>query len=415
MPLLLTQRAALLAKIEAIPGVEEATSAATDGILVADPDPSVDPNVLERNFVKNDLSPLAHVIGRKLHRLRFQTELRSNGKTSSGQAADAAKIGRLFRACGYSETASAAAYASAVTEVGQHANQVSWVTGGALTNTEEISYLIRVTTGGASGVAQAEVVTDDPSVDPNLNPAIVTTGMAFTVGGKGLTCTPTFTGNLVVGQSWWVSISPAGIQYDPVSDGFETITLKLYLDGTVHTIVGAMGTFVINAASGDYGRINWDFTGQYIAPADAALVDPTYETILPQQVELAKLRVNEQFSPVAASWSYDAGNNVVPRPDVNQTDGFSGVRISGRSPSGGFDPEADLVANQDFWADFAAAKAMPFQARVGSAAGNIVWMKAPRVQYSGLTYQDRDGIRAYDAGLRYTRDSGDDEFRILFQ
>jgi len=46
-------------------------------------------------------------------------------------------------------------------------------------------------------------------------------------------------------------------------------------------------------------------------------------------------------------------------------------------------------------------------------AGNRIWMIAPGVQYSGLTYRDRSGIRAYDAGLKFTRQTGNDEIMFL--
>ncbi len=47
---LLTQRALLLAKLEATPGTDAVPTAVADAVLVADPDFTVDPNVLERNF-----------------------------------------------------------------------------------------------------------------------------------------------------------------------------------------------------------------------------------------------------------------------------------------------------------------------------------------------------------------------------
>jgi hypothetical protein len=35
------------------------------------------------------------------------------------------------------------------------------------------------------------------------------------------------------------------------------------------------------------------------------------------------------------------------------------------------------------------------------------------VQYTGLTYQDRNGIRTYDAQLRFSRVLGNDEMTIV--
>ena len=50
---LLTRKALLLAKRETVAGVDAVPTAALDSVLVNDPEFSVDPNVLEREFVGN--------------------------------------------------------------------------------------------------------------------------------------------------------------------------------------------------------------------------------------------------------------------------------------------------------------------------------------------------------------------------
>ena len=56
---------------------------------------------------------------------------------------------------------------------------------------------------------------------------------------------------------------------------------------------------------------------------------------------------------------------------------------------------------------------MPFEMRIGTVPGNTVWVMSPTTQYSKMTYKDRQGIRAYDAGLAPSRVNGDDEVFIL--
>jgi hypothetical protein len=127
---------------------------------------------------------------------------------------------------------------------------------------------------------------------------------------------------------------------------------------------------------------------------------------------LARLWIN-QFNAIVEKFTFNQMNDIVIRPDVSSSDGYNGVRITSRKPEGGIDPEADAVANQDFWGHFAAAEEMPFQMRCGTSAGNTIWMLAPNTQYSGLTYQDRSGILAYQAGMRFARSLGNDEFFIF--
>ena len=65
-------------------------------------------NLLERNFARDDISPLANIVGRRTASLKFTTERKGNGAQHSGVAGDAPPIARLFRATGYSLTAFAA-------------------------------------------------------------------------------------------------------------------------------------------------------------------------------------------------------------------------------------------------------------------------------------------------------------------
>jgi hypothetical protein len=141
MTILLTRKAVLLAAVESVFNVEEALNPATDGVLVAEPDYAVDVTVLERDFTRDTLSTQAHVTGRKLARMRFRTELRGNGIQSSGNAADAPILARLFRGCGYALTAMPAAEATQMFDIGDHANVVSWsVDDAAADNTDLIAY-----------------------------------------------------------------------------------------------------------------------------------------------------------------------------------------------------------------------------------------------------------------------------------
>ena len=99
---------------------------------------------------------------------------------------------------------------------------------------------------------------------------------------------------------------------------------------------------------------------------------------------------------------------------MSSSDGYIGVRIVSRKPEGGINPEADLVANNDFWGTFAASTQMPLEMRVGIDAGNTIWCMFPNTQYKGLTYADRNGILVYDAAVTFARSLGNDETIFYF-
>ena len=215
------------------------------------------------------------------------------------------------------------------------------------------------------------------------------------------------------GQSWSVWLMPPGISLDPISDTFKSLTLVLHKDGVKHVMPGAYGTFEITAQAGNYATVKWTFTGQYEAPTDDANPTPNFERTLPAQVQLARLQIGG-FAATVEKFTFNQMNDIQVRPDVNNSDGYNGTRIVSRKPEGGINPEADNVSNNDFWGQLSSALSMPFQMRVGNTAGNTVWFIAPNTQYSGLTYQDRNGILTYDAGLRFARTYGNDENCIYF-
>ena len=70
MTVLLTRLAVVQAAIETVYATP-ASVGVNDGLLVSDPKFMVKPNVLERNFVRQDLSPMPIIIGRKVASIEF--------------------------------------------------------------------------------------------------------------------------------------------------------------------------------------------------------------------------------------------------------------------------------------------------------------------------------------------------------
>lgn len=287
------------------------------------------------------------------------------------------------------------------------------LTGGTAlaTSSDVIPYYIEVTTAGASGTAMLRV-TSEAGMGEDLAAAVVTSGSAFTIGTKGLTIKPTFTGSLALGQRWTMWLFPAGLKLLPVSDDFESITLVMHKDKVQHTMPGSFGTFEVEAKAGEFAKIKWTFWGTYVDPIDSSLPSPIYEKALPSQVQLARLRM-DKFNAIVDKFTFNQGNDIQIRPDVSSEQGYIGTRIVSRKPEGGVDPEADLVSNYDFWAKLATASRMPFQMRVGTVPGNTVWMIAPATQYTKMTYTDRNQILTYDAGLKFSGYQADDEMAFF--
>jgi hypothetical protein len=381
-----------------------------DGLLIEDPMYSADVQTLERQFVHSDLSPLAIITGRKIGKMTFSHELRGNGKQQSGLSTDAPLITRLFRACGFALTSSATK-SVLVKAIGDHTTTVAWASSIAgATNTEIIVYYVKCTLGGASGTAKLTITSD--TTGESTAEAVVTSASPITLGTKGATITPTWTGSLTLGDQWVVYLFPPGQLLTPISSTFESVTLYMNKGGVQHRMAGSYGTFDIEAEAGQFAKVNFEFQGIYENPTDVAVPSNlVYETTLPPMVEFARLRM-DGFNAIVAKFTADMKVDIQPRPDVSSDDGYIGLRIVGRAPEGGIDPESDLVSNFDFWGKLSSSLRMPFNMRIGTTVGNTVAILAPQTQYTNMTYADRNNILNYDAGLRFARVAGDDE--ILF-
>src|SRR6266487_2642706 len=154
----LMRRTLVLAKVESTPGTDAAPTPAADAILVASPSYETDLQILQRDFVRADLSPIGIQVGRKLAHMKFGVELRGNGLQQDG--ATDPKIGRLLQGCGFSRTGITTAGPGAVRAVGNHSAAVTWSSAGTYngaTFPDCQDFLLTCVLAGASATAKLRV------------------------------------------------------------------------------------------------------------------------------------------------------------------------------------------------------------------------------------------------------------------
>ena len=247
---------------------------------------------------------------------------------------------------------------------------------------------------------------------------VVTTAVtSLALGASGASYVPSWTGSLVLGDYWDILLLQPGVHYTPISTGFESLTIYMYRDGLLHKVTGCMGNVTFDGQAGNYGSATFTYTGQYIAPLD--IVQPTsgivFESTIPSQIEQAKLALNGTDDFCVQQFQFDMQNTVSTRDCANASDGFNGVRITGRSPQGSVNPETTLESTHPFWALMAAATILSFGVRIGTQAGNTVWIFSDSVQYGAIKYGNRNNILTYDVPLRLSQwdSNGDNEIRIV--
>lgn len=202
------------------------------------------------------------------------------------------------------------------------------------------------------------------------------------------------------------------IIYAPVSTGFESCTIYVYKDGILHKLTGARGSFKITAEVGKYGVVQWTFRGLYNAAADVTPGAQTFSSVVPQVCLGASFSCNS-YAAIIEKLELDINNSLNPRKSISAATGIVSWEITDRTPNGSFDPESVLEATNDFWTDWITPTAMALSiGPIGTTSGNIVTIAAPKVQYTDLTYGDRNGIVTYNAPFQMAGNSGDDELTI---
>lgn len=269
-----------------------------------------------------------------------------------------------------------------------------------------------------SASATASVVT--VTFGSGAAPTVTTSGTtAITLGASNAEITPTWTGSLVEGQEWIVELYELGYMYRPTSENSltETGTMYVYKDGVLHKVTSCLGTVTFTGEAGGLAVANFEMQGNYLDPVEQATpLDTVFEATIPPQVELAQMSINGDLDFCAQAFTYTLGNQINLKECMNAADGFDGALITGREPTANLNPEATYEAYTGMWGDFSNGEQFPIHTRVGSTAGNIVRLYADRVNFTGLTYGDRNNATTLEATfqLNGVADAGDDELRVAF-
>lgn len=211
-------------------------------------------------------------------------------------------------------------------------------------------------------------------------------------------------------------VASTSVTYAPVSSSFGSCTIYYNIDGVLHKVTGARGTFTINGAVGEIPTIDFTFTGIYNTPTDTALPAVTYGN---QATPLVFKNGNTtdfqllSYAGCLQSVSFDVGNSLVYRELVGCT---KEVLLTDRAATGSVTLEAVTMATKNY---FTAALSdgtlgnLLFQH--GQTAGNIIDFASTRVDIGDVSYSDQDGIHMLN--IPYTcvpSTSGNDEFSLVY-
>lgn len=197
-------------------------------------------------------------------------------------------------------------------------------------------------------------------------------------------------------------------QYDPVSEGEESITLYFNIDGQQHPAVGVRGTESARVNAKGLPYWHYKMMGLWVDPSSVAAPVADYSGFV---TPLGVCRANTTFTlhGVTANMSTFAFDQNAKVGYRNLT-GLEEIYISDRAPTAKAVIAAPTLDVKNF---FTAAKGDVLgvgQIVHGTTGGNIVQADFPSVQVVGVDYQDDDSNLMLGLDLKLLPVDGDDEY-----
>jgi hypothetical protein len=284
-----------------------------------------------------------------------------------------------------------------------------------LTATERILAL------SASFQRNAEMMERNP-FRPTLSqlasiPGKRTANLQMVVEGKGATgggIAPEY-GTLLKGCGFSeVIVASTSVTYAPISTGDPSLTVGLYTDGMRQMISGARGTFTMGGAVGEGLMFNFNFQGVQDLVTDVALLAPTYLATVPVPMLGMTFTVHGVTTLFCSNFSIDLGMSLSPRQDFVKTSGYASVMLGDRKPVCNFVVEKPLVAGKDWYGIWSAGTEGAISLVLGSVAGNVITIAAPKFQVTNITEQDDNGRAMLSIDGKLNMNAGDDELTIAY-
>jgi hypothetical protein len=220
-----------------------------------------------------------------------------------------------------------------------------------------------------------------------------------------------------------VTAGNIGRTYTPTTTAStqKTATIYIHMNGQLHKLVGAMGTFSIDLTAGMIGTITFNMSGNYVAPVVVADPAGVATTVVPPLVGGGfSFNAGTVITDLNASKiAVDINNTVVPRMSIASTNGIDGFFITSRAPSYTIDPERTLesVTGANFFSQLQSVPLTATTLTVGTVSGNQCAINLAKGQLTGLQIGNRDNMLSYDLSYNLVSDTvaGNDELVITFK
>lgn len=364
---------ALLLKQESTPGTEETPSPTANALALAGPFSfKRNADVQDSDEITGGLDEAEFHMGRISGQLQFPLHLKG-----SGTGGEAPQAGLPLKLCGMAETLLAAAVPASGT---------STATGGT-TN----SFTIDTASETDWSTTDDEYVGMPVTLAGNPATALTTIITGYKVAAGIATVTVAHTFGTALDSSTTAKIE-ANAVYMPASASIPHATAYGYEDGVLDKLIGALGTFSLQATVGQPGMLDVTLTGEALDQSDAAVPTTTVEATRPPVWKNGVALLNGAAVGMN-TFSVNPNNTVVQPDDPNGAEGYDVPTIvSPRRIQGQVDPNRRLVATSAIVAAFVNGTTGVIHVQAGQSAGNKWAVTVRQAKYRGVESGDRNGI-----------------------
>tara|TARA_A100001201_G_scaffold143757_1_gene147252 strand:+ start:1561 stop:2505 length:945 start_codon:yes stop_codon:yes gene_type:complete len=266
-------------------------------------------------------------------------------------------------------------------------------------------------------------VIDRPSLgnyeSVNVSPRVVVSFDVYLAGSGAAGTAPNYSKALLAcGLAETVTPSTE-VEYDPISDSFDSATLYFYHDGNRHIVAGARGNVAINMAAGELPKLTFTFTGRYLDPTATTLISgaPVNEGDV--------VAITNQNTPTFSLFGYAAAAFVSLNIDlanqvaVENIPNLNEIFISDRAPAGTVVFLEEDIGSQDWYAATRSDNGVTtgvLSLIHGTAAGGIIEIDAPAIQLSNPQKGERNSLStlSFDLALLPTV-ADNDELKLTIR
>ncbi len=213
--------------------------------------------------------------------------------------------------------------------------------------------------------------------------------------GSGTAITPAAYDKLLGACLRKTTVKADSVELAIDEDGTDSVSFYFYMDGTLHALVGARGSFKLEAKAKEFPKIMFTFTGLFVPVSTAVLPATDFSAWqTPLKVGAANSACTLGGNAIKLiSFEYDQANEVVHQEYV----GHEEVLITDYAPSGKLVFEAaSLVSFDPFSAN---TNVLAFELSHGIATNLVIW-KTVQLQLGRAEYGDQDGTLTYELPVR---------------